>query len=66
MAQKVLIQTLSDLSEKEGAKTLSYALDGTSYEIDLTDEEAEEFRETLAPYVVASRKVGGQPPRKKK
>ena len=38
---------------------MSFALDGTSYEIDLNDEHAEQLREALAPYVGHARKSGG-------
>jgi hypothetical protein len=58
MAQRVVTQFYSDLSgteiPRDGA-TLRFALDGTSYEIDLTTDEQQELRKTLAPYVHAAR-----------
>lgn len=61
MAQRVTTQFYSDLSgaeiPRDGA-TLRFSLDGTSYEIDLTTDEQQELRETLAPYVQAARRLG--------
>lgn len=59
MAQKIITQTLSDLSGVEEAKTVPFGLDGTQYEIDLTDKEAAAFRKKIAPYVEKGRKVAG-------
>jgi hypothetical protein len=63
MAQSQIITYVSDLSDKEitdnDAPTVSFALDGTAYEIDLTDAEQEKFRKILAPYVEAGRKAAG-------
>lgn len=62
MAQKVSITHVSDLSGKEikdnDAPTVQFALDGTSYEIDLTDGEQQKLRDALASYINAGRKVG--------
>lgn len=59
MAQRVML--IDDLDGSEGAKTIRYAFDGKEYEIDLSEEHAEEFREALSTYIEASREVG-QPP----
>jgi phage-related minor tail protein len=37
---------------------VSFALDGSSYEIDLSSKNADELRETFARYVGAARKAG--------
>lgn len=58
MAQKVNIITESDLSGEANASTIPFGLDGTNYEIDLTEKEAAKFREVLARYVGAGRQVG--------
>lgn len=62
MAQKTLIVLTDDLTNeeiKEGAgTTVSFALDGTNYEIDLTDKNAEALRKAFGKYVEAARKVG--------
>lgn len=57
MAQKVNIVLVDDLDGSEADETVSFGLDGTSYEIDLTSDNAAKLREALAPYVGHARKV---------
>ena len=57
MAQKVQIILEDDLDGSEASETVSFALDGTSYEIDLTEENAAEMRDAFARYVGHARKV---------
>ena len=59
MAQKVQIILEDDMDGGEADETVSFALDGTSYEIDLNAENAEALRGVLAPYVGHARKVTG-------
>ncbi|WP_341926991.1 Lsr2 family protein [Nocardioides psychrotolerans] len=66
MAQKVNIVLVDDLDGSEADETVSFALDGTSYEIDLTDKHAAALREALAGYVGHARKVGSGARRAKK
>lgn len=60
MARRVLTILSSDLSgvEIEDGKggTVHFALEGTEYEIDLTDKEADELRKTFAKYTDAARR----------
>lgn len=58
MAQKVTITLVDDLDGSEGAETVSFGLDGTSYEIDLSEKNAAALREALAGYVGHARKAG--------
>src|SRR5829696_989867 len=58
MAQKVQVLLVDDLDGGEAAETVSFALDGSSYEIDLSRKNAEEMRDSLAKYVGAARKAG--------
>jgi Lsr2 len=59
MARKVQVILSDDLDENVSAdETVSFALDGTTYEIDLSDENAREMREAFSRYVQAARKVG--------
>ncbi|GAB3486699.1 histone-like nucleoid-structuring protein Lsr2 [Amycolatopsis cihanbeyliensis] len=60
MAQKVLVEMLDDLDGSEAAQTVPFALDGVSYEIDLSDENAASLRDELARFVAAGRRVGGR------
>lgn len=59
MAQKVNIVLVDDLDGSEAAETVSFALDGTSYEIDLNEGNAAALREALSGYVGHARKVSG-------
>ena len=59
MAQKVHIVLEDDLDGSDATQTVSFGLDGTSYEIDLNDEHASAIREALAPYVGHARKATG-------
>ncbi|RLV54602.1 Lsr2 family protein [Aeromicrobium phragmitis] len=49
----------SDISGEEiesGTPTLTFAFDGTSYEIDVTEKEKDEIEKAFAPYIRAGRK----------
>lgn len=58
MAQKVNIVLVDDIDGSEASETVSFGLDGTSYEIDLNDANAAALRDALADYVGHARKVG--------
>lgn len=58
MAQKVNIILVDDLDGSEATQTVTFGLDGSDYEIDLSDKHAEELRDALAAYVGHARKVG--------
>lgn len=59
MAQKVSILLVDDLDGTEASETVTFGLDGTSYEIDLNDANAAALREALSGYVGHARKVTG-------
>jgi hypothetical protein len=59
MAQKVQIILEDDLDGSEATETVSFALDGTSYEIDLNEQNAAKLRGALAGYIGHGRKVSG-------
>ena len=59
MAQKVNIILVDDLDGNEADETVTFGLDGTTYEIDLTDSNAAALREALSGYVGHARKVTG-------
>jgi hypothetical protein len=59
MARKVQVILSDDLDEDLPAdETVSFSLDGTNYEIDLSDKNATELRDAFSRYVQAARKVG--------
>ena len=57
MAQKIQTLFVDDLDGSEAEDTIRFALDGASYEIDLSAAHAGELRSMLAPYTRAGRKV---------
>ncbi len=60
MAQKVNIVLVDDIDDSEADETVSFSLDGVSYEIDLNSAHAAALRDALATYVGHARKVGGR------
>ena len=59
MAQKVNIILVDDLDGSEADETVTFGLDGTTYEIDLNGSNAAALREALSGYVGHARKVTG-------
>ncbi|NVC25053.1 Lsr2 family protein [Kocuria salina] len=57
MAQKVEVHLEDDLDGGPAEETVTFALDGKNYEIDLSTDNAEKLREALRPYAAASRKT---------
>lgn len=59
MAQKVQVVLIDDLDGSEASQTIGFGLDGSTYEIDLTEAHARELRDALATWVAHARKVSG-------
>src|SRR5260370_35777690 len=59
MAQKVQVLLVDDLDGGEASETVSFSLDGTAYEIDLSGDNAGKLRKDFAQYVDHARKGGG-------
>lgn len=64
MAQKVNIILVDDIDGSDADQTITFGLDGTSYEIDLNDAHAAALRDALSGYVGHARKVTGAGPRR--
>jgi hypothetical protein len=60
MAQKVQVLLVDDITGAEAAETVSFSLDGVSYEIDLTATHAKKLRDELATWVGHARRSGGR------
>jgi hypothetical protein len=60
MVQKTIVSLVDDLTgeEAENISTVEFALDGMTYELDLTDENSAKLRDALSPYANAGRKIG--------
>ena len=60
MAQKVQVILVDDLDGGEAEESVSFSLDGVSYEIDLSSANAEALRDAIAPWVGHARRTGGR------
>jgi hypothetical protein len=60
MAQKVNIVLVDDIDQSEADETVSFALDGKDYVIDLNKKHASALRDALAPYVGHARASAGR------
>jgi hypothetical protein len=58
MAQKIQVLLVDDIDGGAAVETVSFALDGSSYEIDLSKENAAQLRDALATYVAHARRAG--------
>ena len=60
MAQRVRVVLVDDLDGGAADETVTFGLDGVSYEIDLNASNAGALRESLATWVGHARKVSGR------
>lgn len=60
VASSVRVIITDDLDGSPDAETVSFALDGTTYEIDLGKENLAKFEALFAPYIQAARRVSGR------
>jgi hypothetical protein len=61
MAREVETKLIDDLDGGPAAESVNFALDGRSYEIDLSAKNATKLRNALAPYVEAGSRVRPEP-----
>lgn len=57
MAQRTVVVLEDDLDGGAADETVAFGVDGSSYEIDLSDANAAAMRDAFAPYVGAARRV---------
>ena len=62
MAQRVQVILVCDMhgDETPGTETVTFGVDGSSYEVDLCAQHAGELRESFARYVGVARRAGGR------
>ncbi|WP_433162887.1 histone-like nucleoid-structuring protein Lsr2 [Kribbella sp. CA-247076] len=60
MAQRVQVVLEDDLDGGKADETVTFGLDGTTYEIDLSKKNAAKLRDALAGYVGSARRVSGR------
>ena len=59
VAREVIEKLIDDLDGGDADETVSFGLDGTGHEIDLSKKNAAAFRKALDRYVSAARRQGG-------
>jgi hypothetical protein len=60
MAQRVITTLIDDLDGTEATETVRFGLENGTFEIDLNEANASEFRSLLERYKTAARRVGGR------
>ena len=60
MARRTFVELVDDMDGGTADETVSFALDGVAYEIDLTAENAAELREAIGVWAGKARRVGGR------
>src|SRR6478736_1378211 len=60
VAQRVVVTLSDDIDGGEAAETVTFALDGKSYEIDLSEANASKLRDDLASWIGHARRAGGR------
>jgi hypothetical protein len=63
VAQKTIVKTYDDLDGSEidaEGKSVTFSLEGTSYEIDLSSKNVQKLRDDLRVYVEKARRVNGR------
>ncbi|CRK55627.1 Histone protein Lsr2 [Alloactinosynnema sp. L-07] len=60
MAQKTVVELVDDLDGGTADETVTFALDGVDFLIDLSTENATRLRESLAEFVGHARRTGGR------
>lgn len=58
MVQRTQVVLVDDVDGGEASETVVFGLDGASYEIDLSADNAAQLRESVARWVGAGRKIG--------
>jgi nucleoid-associated protein Lsr2 len=59
MAQKVIREFVDDIDGSPAERTFSFAVDGVSYEIDLSTQNIAEFKSAIGGFIESARKVKG-------
>lgn len=60
MAQRIQVVLEDDVDGSPAVETVHFGLDGVTYEIDLSEDNARAMRDALAPWVGSARRSGGR------
>ncbi len=59
MAQKTIVHLIDDLDGSEATQAVEFGYQGKTYQLDLSDQNASELEEALAPYIAAAQRAAG-------
>jgi hypothetical protein len=65
MAQRTVVEIIDDIDGKPADETVAFAIDGATYEIDLSKANADKLRTSFTAYVEKARKAGAAKPGRK-
>ncbi|GMA38370.1 histone-like nucleoid-structuring protein Lsr2 [Mobilicoccus caccae] len=60
MAQRVQVILVDDVDGGEATESVTFALDGVTYEIDLSEKNAARLRDSMSEWVANARRAGGR------
>ena len=60
MAKQTTVTLIDDIDGSEADEQVEFAIDGKSYEIDLSSANGSRLRDALAPFISAARRSGGR------
>jgi hypothetical protein len=60
VAKQTTVILVDDLDGSEATEQVEFAVDGRSYQIDLSAANSAKFREALAPFMSVARRAGGR------
>jgi uncharacterized membrane protein YgcG len=60
MAQRVNVVLVDDIDGTDAVETVSFAIDGVDYEIDLSEKHAADLRDAVSLYIGHARRTGGR------
>jgi Lsr2 len=60
VAKQTTVILVDDLDGSEAVEQVEFAVDGKSYEIDLSAANSAKLRDALAPFISAARRAGGR------
>jgi hypothetical protein len=64
LAQQTTVRFIDDLDGSDATGSVDFSLEGGTYQIDLSDENAAKLRDALAPFIDVARKAAGRSSRR--
>jgi hypothetical protein len=63
VARRTVVEWVDDIDGSAAAETVTFTIDGSRYEIDLSQQNAAKFREAMSGWIEASRRASNRRPR---